>query len=239
MAVRVADIDQDVASTMISLLPRWVWTGAWVLAFIAGIVNVVGYLGFSHQAVTHLTGNTSLLADALVARHFSEVSFLLALMSAFVAGCMVSGFIIQDSTLKLGHRYGVALMLVSALLFAAIPQLQHHSNLGMYFAAGACGLQNAMMSTYSGAVMRTTHISGMFTDLGIALGHALRGMPVDKRRLSLCGLVISGFFLGGVTGALLFSYLNYLTLLLPAVLTALVAVAYAIYSFYQRRYRVW
>lgn len=224
---------------MISLLPRWVWTGAWVLAFIAGIVNVVGYLGFSHQAITHLTGNTSLLADALVARHFSEVNFLLALMGSFVTGCIVSGFLIQDSTLKLGHRYGVALMLVSALLFAAIPLLQHNSNYGMFLAAGACGLQNAMMSTYSGAVMRTTHISGMFTDLGIALGHALRRMPVDRRRLSLCCLVISGFFLGGLTGALLFSRWSYLALLLPAILTAAVAGAYEVYKIYRRYYPVW
>ena len=50
---------------MISKLPRWVWTGAWVLAFIAGVVNVVGLLGFEHQAITHLTGNTSLFAEAL------------------------------------------------------------------------------------------------------------------------------------------------------------------------------
>ena len=41
---------------MISKLSRWVWAGAWALAFVAGIVNVVGLLGYEHQAVTHLTG---------------------------------------------------------------------------------------------------------------------------------------------------------------------------------------
>ena len=45
-----------------------------------------------------------------------------------------------------------------------------------------------MVSTYSGAVVRTTHLSGMFTDLGIFLGHFLRGLPVDMRRLRLCFL---------------------------------------------------
>lgn len=224
---------------MISILPRWVWTGAWVLAFIAGIVNVVGYLGFQHQAITHLTGNTSLLAEALVARDVPQAKFLVTLLGSFVAGCVVSGFIIQDSTLKLGHRYGVALLLVSALLFSSISLLELGSLYGMYVAAGACGLQNAMISTYSGAVIRTTHISGMFTDLGIALGHALRGMPVDQRRLLLCGLVISGFFCGGVVGALLFNYIHYLALLVPAILTAVVAVAYGLYSFYRRRFRGW
>ncbi|HEV7401444.1 MAG TPA: hypothetical protein VGO11_00895 [Chthoniobacteraceae bacterium] len=41
---------------MISKLPRWVWAGAWALAFIGGIVNAIGLLGFEHQAVTPLTG---------------------------------------------------------------------------------------------------------------------------------------------------------------------------------------
>ena len=44
---------------MISKLSRWVWAGAWALAFVAGMVNVVGLLGFEHQAVTHLTGTTT------------------------------------------------------------------------------------------------------------------------------------------------------------------------------------
>lgn len=47
-------------------LPRWVWLGASSLACVAGMVNVIGYLGFEHQAITHLTGTTSLLAAALV-----------------------------------------------------------------------------------------------------------------------------------------------------------------------------
>jgi uncharacterized membrane protein YoaK (UPF0700 family) len=68
---------------MISKLPRWVWTGAWALAFVGGIVNVVGLLGFEHQAVTHLTGTTSMLAAALAsldgaaALHFAAIIGLL------------------------------------------------------------------------------------------------------------------------------------------------------------------
>ena len=38
-------------------LPRWVWVGAAALSCVAGIVNVVGFLGFQHQAITHLTGD--------------------------------------------------------------------------------------------------------------------------------------------------------------------------------------
>lgn len=214
---------------MISRLPPWVWVGTWVLAFIAGIVNVVGLLGFEHHAITHLTGNTSLLAEALATRDSGAMVHFAALIGAFVAGAAVSGILIQDSALQLGRRYGVALLLVSLLLFAAVPLLQHGSACGMYAAACAMGLQNAMVSTYSGAVVRTTHVSGMFTDLGVFLGHALRGLPVDARRLRLCLIVISGFLCGGIAGAFAFRSFGYSALLFPASLTAVVSIAYGLY----------
>ena len=214
---------------MISRLPRWVWTGAWALAFIAGVVNIVGLLGFEHQAITHLTGNTSLLAAALATRDLSATLHFAALIGAFIAGTVLSGFLIQDSTLRLGRRYGVALLLVSLLLYVSVPLLEHKSVYGMYAAACACGLQNAMVSTYSGAVVRTTHVSGMFTDLGIFLGHALRGLAVDSRRLRLCLLVISGFLSGGIVGTFAFQVFGYSALLFPASLTAVVSVIYGLY----------
>ena len=214
---------------MISRLPRWVWTGAWALAFIAGVVNIVGLLGFEHQAITHLTGNTSLLAAALATRDLSATLHFAALIGAFIAGTVLSGFLIQDSTLRLGRRYGVALLLVSLLLYVSVPLLEHKSVYGMYAAACACGLQNAMVSTYSGAVVRTTHVSGMFTDLGIFLGHALRGLAVDSRRLRLCLLVISGFLSGGIVGTFAFQVFSYSALLFPASLTAVVSVIYGLY----------
>ena len=219
---------------MITKLPRWVWTGAWVLAFIAGMVNVVGLLGFQHQAITHLTGNTSLLSAALASSNPASALHFAGLIGAFVTGCSLSGFIIQDSTLKLGRRYGVALSLVSLLLFVSIPLFRHDSVYGMYAAACACGLQNAMVSTYSGAVVRTTHLSGMFTDLGIFLGHFLRGLPVDPRRLRLCVTVISGFFCGGLIGAFVFRRFDYLALLVPALLTASASLAYGVYRLHKQ-----
>jgi uncharacterized membrane protein YoaK (UPF0700 family) len=214
---------------MISKLPRWVWAGAWVLAFIAGMVNVVGFLGIKHQAVTHLTGTTSMLAAAVAQLDYESMRHLAAALGSFIVGTVISGFIIQDSTLQLGHRYGVALLLESVLLCVAVPLIQHGSDFGFYSAACACGLQNAMMSTFSGAVVRTTHISGMFTDLGIFLGHAIRGLPVDAQRVRLCFLIITGFFTGGVVSALLFPSLSYGTLYVPGGMTAVASIAYAFY----------
>ena len=220
---------------MISRLPRWVWAGAWALAFIAGMVNVVGLLGFAHQSVTHLTGTTSLLAAALASLDWPAAWHFAAVLGSFVAGTVFSGFLIQDSTLQLGRRYGVALLLESLLLCGAVPLLGRDSIFGIYCAACACGLQNAMVSTYSGTVVRTTHLSGMFTDLGIFLGHALRGLPVDRRRLRLCYLIISAFLAGGMAGSFAFHRIGYATLFVPGGLTAFAALAYGFYELLDHR----
>ena len=89
---------------MISRLPRWIWTGGWILSFIAGIVNVVGLLGFEHEAVTHLTGTTSLLGAAIASLDLQGTLHFAAVIGSFVAGTVISGFLIQDSTLQLGRR---------------------------------------------------------------------------------------------------------------------------------------
>ena len=210
-------------------LPRWVWVGAISLACVGGMVNVVGYLGFEHQAVSHLTGTTSLLGAALAQGDWRAVAHLWGVLIAFCLGAMLSGLIVQDSTLRLGRRYGVALALEALLLVAAVPLFERGVIWGALLAAMACGLQNALATTFSGAIVRTTHLSGMFTDLGIGLGHLLRGMPLPMRRLLLSGMIISGFLAGGVIGAWLFSLFQYRALLAPALLTGSTGLGYVLY----------
>ena len=210
-------------------LPRWVWVGAISLACVGGMVNVVGYLGFEHQAVSHLTGTTSLLGAALAQGDWRSVAHLWGVLVAFCLGAMLGGLIVQDSTLRLGRRYGVALALEAVLLVAAVPLFERGLIWGALLAAMACGLQNALATTFSGAIVRTTHLSGMFTDLGIGLGHLLRGMPLPVRRLLLSGMIISGFLAGGVIGAWLFSLFRYKALLAPALLTGGTGLGYVLY----------
>ncbi|GAA5076006.1 YoaK family protein [Lysobacter panacisoli] len=214
---------------MITRLPTWVWVGAASLALVAGMVNVVGYLGFEHQAVTHLTGTTTLLGAAIAHGDARSSWHLLIVVLSFVGGAVLSGFIIQDSTLRLGRRYGVALAIEAILLATAVPLFERQQIAGAALAAMACGLQNAMTATYSGALVRTSHLTGMFTDLGVFLGHRLRGVHAEPRRLWLCLAIIGGFLAGGVIGALLFPHFAYRTLYLPALLTGVTGVAYAAY----------
>ena len=74
--------------------------------------------------------------DGAAALHFA------AIISSFVAGTVLSGFLIQDSTLQLGRRYGVALLLESILLCIAVPLLKRNSIFGIYSASCACGQEH-------------------------------------------------------------------------------------------------
>lgn len=205
------------------------------MSFVAGMINIVGLLGFEHQAVTHLTGLTSQLSDAATGGRGMVAVRIVTVILSFLAGAMVSGFLIQNSTLRLGRRYGVALGVEALLLFLAVPLLESHAHAGVCLSAAACGLQNAMATTYSGASVRTTHLSGMFTDLGIFLGHSCRGLPVDFRRVTLYLLIICGFFCGGAVGAAVFPSAGYKTLLIPA---STIGLASVLYTFRIRRENV-
>jgi uncharacterized membrane protein YoaK (UPF0700 family) len=110
-----------------------------------------------------------------------------------------------------------------------VPLLVSGHASGLWLAAAACGLQNAMAATYSGAVVRTTHVSGLYTDLGMLLGQWFGGVKVDARRVRLYVTLVVGFFTGGVADALIFPRVGQYSLLLPAVLTGLAGVTYAIY----------
>lgn len=214
---------------MIRQLPRWAWIGGGLLALAAGCINAVGYLCFRHQPVTHLTGTSTVLGIAVAHGDLPEALHWGMSIASFLIGAILSGLIVEQRTLQLGSRYGVVLMIESLLLFAAAPLIHNANDLGLYLASAACGLQNAMVSTYSGATLRTTHLSGIFTDLGLYIGQRLRGLNVDMLRIHVCLLVASNFILGATLGALGFAYIQERVLLVPAALTGAVGLSYAIY----------
>lgn len=212
---------------MFTKLPRWVEIGAFWMSTIAGAVNAIGLLGFEHQAVSHLTGILSLFGLSLVSFRGGESLHLLLVLLAFLLGAMLSGLMIDNVSLRLGRGYSQALLLEALLLIVAMLLLQSGSVVGHYFASAACGLQNGMVSTYSGAVIRTTHVSGLFTDLGTMLGHRLRGQGLDRRKAFLLSLLILGFLCGTAMGAIAFSQLSFAALLIPASMAAFLALLHA------------
>jgi len=120
-------------------LPRWVWIGAGALAFVAGMVNAVGFLGFEHQAITHLTGTTTLLGASIANGDARAALHLFGMAAAFIGGAALSGMVVQDAALQLGRRYGVALAIESLLLVLASVLFKQHETAGALLAAMACG----------------------------------------------------------------------------------------------------
>lgn len=215
---------------MISKLPRWVEYGAFILAMVAGLVNSIGLLGFQHQSVSHLSGTATLLGAGLINANFADTLHLALILFSFLVGSTISGYFVNSGALKLGRNYSGLLTLEALFLFGAIYFLSKDSIQGHYLASAACGLQNALATTYSGAVVRTTHVTGIFTDIGIMLGSKLRGQPFDKRKLLLFLLIIGGFISGGVIGAYFFKLLKFQALYIPASICLLLALSYSIYT---------
>jgi len=214
---------------LISRLPRWVEYGAFILAFTAGCINAVGLLGFQHQAISHLSGTATQLGAEIANVALTDMMHLLMVLISFLIGAAISGLMLSGSSLQLGRHYDSLLVIESVFLLLAIYLLQQGSVYGHFLGSAACGLQNALATTYSGAIIRTTHLTGIFTDLGIMLGEAIRGKPFDSRKALLFMLIISGFLIGGVSGAMLFAQYAFVTLLLPATICLILALAYRFY----------
>lgn len=215
---------------MISHLPKWVEFGAFVLALIAGCVNAVGLLGFEHQSVSHLSGTATLLGTELLMLSPQESFHLIGILLSFLGGASIAGFLLHGSTLKLGRHYDTALFIESFLLCVSTWFLLSGSFYGHFFASAACGLQNALATTYSGAIIRTTHVTGIFTDLGIMLGSIFRGRALDKRKARLFLLIVIGFILGGTSGAFLYKAYGFSALFIPAFICLIMAVTYRVYA---------
>lgn len=211
---------------MISKLPKWVEIGAFILALVAGFVNAIGLLSFEHQSVSHLSGTATMLGTSFLGDNLKETLHLFGVLLAFLLGSALAGFLLHGTTLRLGKHYDTALVIEAMLLTVSLVLLMQGSFYGHFFASAACGLQNALATTYSGAVVRTTHVTGIFTDLGLMIGAVCRGEPLDTRKAKLFVLIISGFVAGGVLGAWFYNKFYFQALWLPITVCLLIAGVY-------------
>ena len=212
-------------NTLISKLPKWIEYGAFILAFVAGCINAIGLLGFEHQSVSHVSGTATLVGTSVLNSSVEKTLHLIGILVSFFIGAAISGFMLHGNSLKLGKHYDTALILESCLIFTALYLLSEGSFYGHFAASTALGLQNALATTYSGAIIRTTHLTGIFTDLGIMLGEIF-----DNRKAILFILIITGFIVGGTFGAYLFDLYKFNALLAPGFICLGLALAYRIYS---------
>jgi uncharacterized membrane protein YoaK (UPF0700 family) len=180
---------------------RHLLPGALFFAGTAGFINSIA-LGVFRSPVSHMTGAVSYLGIDLAERHSDSAFATLSIILAFMLGAALAGFVIGAIDLAPGRRYGVALYCESALLLGAMVLLLTGHPFGVSFAAMACGVQNATTSSYCGMMIRTTHVTGTVTDIGVMLGHWLRHQHVERRKLLFMIGVVTAFGAGVWLGAL-------------------------------------
>lgn len=212
-------------------LPVWIQISAFFLALNAGMINVLAILNVSHQAISHMTGNVSYLVVDLLQQNWFNVLFLVGVIFFFMLGAFYSGFIIRDANLRFGRRYGAVISLEAIFLLMSWLFITHYPHYALLWAATACGMQNALASTYKGTIIRTTHLSGVLTDLGLAIGYKVRGLYVNPKRIVLHVLIVIGFFTGGIIGGFAFHFSPDQSFLYPTVLTIILATTYWYFFF--------
>lgn len=206
----------------------WVFAGGALLAAIAGFVNVC-LLGFFHVPVSHMTGAVSRLSLDLGALDLTDLRLVLSILGGFLVGATLSGLLIGGRKLVPGRRYGLILLLEGAVLSLATCLLVNESAMGVPLAALACGIQNAMASSYNGLILRTTHVTGIVTDVGVMLGHWLRHRRVRLWKLLLLLSLLGGFFAGGLWGALAFRRVGQVALAAPAAICLFAGTGYLLW----------
>ncbi|MEQ8821834.1 MAG: YoaK family protein [Sumerlaeia bacterium] len=191
--------------------------GCW-LAWLSAGVNV-GFLILYGTSVSHLTGDISNVAvDILTFGRESQTALLnLGLATAgFLSGAGFAGYYIHHPSLELTRPYGRTFIIIGGLLTLSHACLGWSVSTAILLASSACGLQNAMATHYRGVVLRTTHLTGLITDLGSYAGMKLRGHPVSKAKI-LIPLVLSlSFFGGSLFGAAIVLWLQWPFLLVLA-----------------------
>ncbi|MBF7729215.1 YoaK family protein [Pseudomonas sp. N040] len=197
------------------------------LAFVAGATNAGGFLAVQ-QYTSHMTGIVSAMADNLVLGAYDLVAAGAGGLLSFLLGAATSALMVNYSRRQKLHSEFALPLLFEALLLVCFGLLGARLSTvaGLFVPVTVMllcfimGLQNAVITKLSRAEIRTTHITGIITDIGIELGKLVywnaQESPTRPRvlanraRLRLLVLLALYFFGGGVTGALGFNYVGYI-----------------------------
>ncbi|GFH60528.1 hypothetical protein CTEN210_17004 [Chaetoceros tenuissimus] len=216
------------------------------LTFNAGYINGCCLSGVLTEGVgVGVAAHTGAWTNAglkLGAGNLFACSQHLKMIASFAFGALLSGFMNPyPSPNKLSPQYGPSFLLGSLLMTTSsfLAFFSPQSRAFLYFAAMANGIQNGISSAYSANLVRSTHMSGTTSDIGMLLGQILRGnMENAWRFMVLCGLATS-FFLGGAVSFVAVTKFKSLALAFNATFFYLIALAINVYTSYQAQVSVW
>lgn len=209
---------------------------AGLLSSIAGALNSVGFL-IAGSFTANMTGNISAFADELAnGAVLISLSFL-GLVAAFVCGASSAALFIQageERNLRSVYALAITAEAVVLLLMGSVLVLSvihSHETFLVIVLSFVMGLQNAVTTMISRARVRTTHVSGMATDIGIELAAMVgdaKSRQVAMPKLKLHSLTLASFAIGGVCGALLFQLVGSWLFVIAALVLLLIAVPEAL-----------
>jgi len=197
-----------------------------LLAFVAGIVNVSGLLSV-HNLTTNVTGHFAFMVEEGLNAEYSQALIYLIFIFMFLLGAFFSNVMIEIMNRITDKFIFVIPVLIEALILTGIAFVDYTILLtNPNFTAGvllfAMGMQNSMVTTISNAVVRTTHLTGLFTDLGIELSQLFFYKSAEQKHSLIASIklrltIIFTFFLGGIIAGWLFPQLLMKTLLIGSV----------------------
>lgn len=210
------------------------------LAFVAGAVNACGYL-LVERYTSHLTGAVATIAYGLAGGSLETTVYAVIAVLAFLLGAASCVWIVGVARRRgVVGAYAWPLLLEALLLMAfasvaaSLPLLDRALIVATVMLLGfVMGLQNAITTKVSNAGIRTTHMTGVVTDLGLELGKRIDRfsragirhlLPRQPQRLATLAGLLGCFVGGGVIGAVGFSYLGFAALTALATALALFAV---------------
>lgn len=201
-----------------------------VLSFVAGTVNVAGFLAV-HRLTTNVTGHFAFFTEEVFKLNFSLSFIFLLYVLFFLFGAFVSSYLIElISKRRMDFEYVIPILIEVVILFLAAvfgnELVEKNPNILVYLLLFSMGLQNSLVTTISGAVVRTTHLTGLFTDLGIELSQLFFYKKKEQKRklhasIRLRLTIISFFFIGGVIGGVLYALIDLYTLFFGGVVLLL------------------
>ncbi|HNP32903.1 MAG TPA: YoaK family protein [Flavobacterium sp.] len=201
-----------------------------LLSFVAGIVNVAGFLAVA-KLTTNVTGHFAFFVDEIFKLNFWQSFIYFLYIFFFFLGSFTSSFIVEIITRKNENFVYIVPTSIESIILSLIAVFGKHlilenPNLIACSLLFAMGLQNSLVTRISNATVRTTHLTGLFTDLGIELSQLFfyRGKESSEKLLSSIKLrltIISFFFIGGIIGGIFYSKIGLLVLLIGSISLAL------------------
>ena len=198
-----------------------------LLSFVAGLVNVAGFLAVA-RLTTNVTGHFAYFVDEIFKLNFWQSFIYFLYIFFFFLGSFFSSFLVELISRKNeNYVYIVPTAIESFILFLIAVfgnnLIAENPNLIAFSLLFAMGLQNSLVTRISNATVRTTHLTGLFTDLGIELSQLFFYREQESKdklfsSIKLRLTIISFFFLGGITSWIFYSNFGLYILLIGTVL---------------------